>query len=89
MLALGLPFIGYGLIFNLGFAAVGGVIVVLAGFGWGLEPADDPEAHHGHAAHDDHDHSNGQSNGHEVEGETAAVGAGSATATTEEAGSDD
>ena len=87
VLALGLPFIGYGLIFNLGFAAVGGVIVVLAGFGWGLEPADDPEAHHGHAAHDDH--SNGQSNGHEVEGETAAVGAGSATATTEEAGSDD
>ncbi len=85
LLALGLPFIGYGLIFNLGLAAVGGLTVVLAGFGWGLEPADDPEAHHGHALHDDHDHSNG----HEVEGETAAVGAGTSTASTEEAGSDD
>jgi len=45
--------IGYGLIFNLGIAAVGGLIVVIAGFGWGYEPADDPEAHHGPGAHGD------------------------------------
>jgi hypothetical protein len=24
---------------------------VLAAFGWGYEPADDPEAHHAHVAH--------------------------------------
>jgi cytochrome c oxidase subunit 1 len=57
VLALGLPVIGYGLIFNLGLAAVGGLIVVIAAFGWGYEPADDPEAHHGpphdHDGHDD------------------------------------
>jgi cytochrome c oxidase subunit 1 len=47
VMALGLPIIGYGLIFNLGIAAVGGLIVVLGAFGWGYEPADDPEAHHG------------------------------------------
>jgi cytochrome c oxidase subunit 1 len=47
VMALGLPIIGYGLIFNLGIAAVGGLLVVIGGFGWGYEPADDPEAHHG------------------------------------------
>jgi cytochrome c oxidase subunit I len=51
VLAAGLPLIGYGLIFNLGFAAVGGAIVLLAAYGWGLEPADDPEAAHGHDGH--------------------------------------
>jgi cytochrome c oxidase subunit 1 len=53
VLAAGLPLIAYGLMFNLGFAAVGGAIVLLAAYGWGLEPADDPEAVHGHG-HDDH-----------------------------------
>ncbi|HEX5367612.1 MAG TPA: cytochrome c oxidase subunit I [Acidimicrobiales bacterium] len=47
VLAVGLGVIGYGVIFNLGLAALGVVIVVLAGFGWGYEPADDPEAGHG------------------------------------------
>jgi cytochrome c oxidase subunit I len=43
VLAAGLPLIGYGLIFNLALAAVGGA-VTLAGFvGWALEPADDPD----------------------------------------------
>ncbi len=55
VLAIGLPVIGYGLIFNLGLAAVGGLIVVIAAFGWGYEPADDPEAHHGPHDHDGHD----------------------------------
>jgi cytochrome c oxidase subunit I len=53
-MALGLPIIGYGLIFNLGLAVVGGLIVVIGGFGWGYEPADDPEAHHGPPGHDGH-----------------------------------
>jgi cytochrome c oxidase subunit 1 len=88
VMAVGLPLIGYGLIFNLGLAALGGLIVVLAGFAWGMEPADDPEAHvaHAHAAAD----GNGtQGIGQE---EPAAVGAGTAgtagTATDEEASDD-
>ena len=41
--SLGLPLIGYGLIFNLAWA-VPGVLLVLGGiYGWGLEPADDDE----------------------------------------------
>jgi cytochrome c oxidase subunit 1 len=55
VLAVGLMLIGYGVIFNLGIAAVGGLLVVIAGFGWGYEPADDPEAHHGPDGHDGHD----------------------------------
>ena len=43
VVALGLPLIGYGLIFNLAWA-VPGVLLVLGGiYGWGLEPADDDE----------------------------------------------
>jgi cytochrome c oxidase subunit I len=79
VMALGLPLIGYGLIFNLGIAAVGGVVIVLAGFAWGLEPADDPEAHvHAHA-----DGNGAHGNGEEP----VAVGAG--TASDEEVHSDD
>jgi cytochrome c oxidase subunit I len=55
VMAAGLPIIGYGLIFNLGLAALGGLIVVIGAFGWGYEPADDPEAHHGPHGHDGHD----------------------------------
>jgi cytochrome c oxidase subunit I len=47
VLAAALPIIAYGLIFNLGIAAAGGVLLILAGFGFGYEPSDDPEAHHG------------------------------------------
>jgi cytochrome c oxidase subunit 1 len=51
VLAAGLPLIGYGLIFNLAIAAIGGALV-LAGFvGWALEPADDLDLPpHGHDA---------------------------------------
>jgi hypothetical protein len=48
VLAIALPIIAYGLIFNLGIAAAGGVLVILAGFGFGYEPSDDPEAHGPH-----------------------------------------
>ena len=91
---VGLVLIGYGLIFNLAFAAVGAAIVVLAAFAWGYEPADDPEAHHGHAGHDGHGDGHdggdgdgdGGGDGHDEE--PVAVGAGTG-ATGEEAASDD
>jgi cytochrome c oxidase subunit 1 len=91
VMALGLPLIGYGLIFNLGIAAVGGVVTVLAGFAWGFEPADDPEAHHGAHGHVDHDgqgpsgDGSGNGDGHATEGDEATVGSASA----KEAGTDD
>jgi cytochrome c oxidase subunit I len=72
VVAVGLPIIAYGLIFNLGIAAVGGVIVLLGGYAWGMEPADDPEAAHGHGP-DDHD-------GHEPEPEGDDDGDEGATA---------
>jgi cytochrome c oxidase subunit 1 len=60
VLAAGLPLIGYGIIFNLGFAAVGTFVVFLAIYGLGLEPTTDPDAghddaDHGHDGGDDHD----------------------------------
>jgi cytochrome c oxidase subunit I len=61
-LAAGLPMIAYGLIFNLGIAIAGGVLVILAGFGLGYEPSDDPEAHHG-------PHGDGHEDGHAVPGD--------------------
>ena len=54
VIALGLPIIGYGLIFNLWLCALGGLLTGGGIFGFALEPPDDPDAH-GH--HDDHDDS--------------------------------
>ncbi len=89
--AAALPIIGYGLIFNLGLAAVGGVLFVLSVFGWGYEPADDPEAHHGHGSggHDDGHDGDGHDGDGDGDGELAAVGAGPQGAGDEEAASDD
>lgn len=62
VLALGLPFIGYGLIFNLWFLVLGVGLVVVAIYGWILEPPDDPEAvHHDGDGHGEGDHGD---NGH-------------------------
>jgi cytochrome c oxidase subunit 1 len=55
VLSFGLPFIGYGLIFSLWWAAFGAVFVIAGIYGWALEPADDDENPHGHDDHDDHD----------------------------------
>jgi cytochrome c oxidase subunit 1 len=68
--AAGLPLVAYGLIFNLGFAAVGGLVVILGAFGWGYEPSDDPEAHHGHGdAHGDgHADGHADGDGHDGDG---------------------
>ncbi len=49
VLSAGLPIIGYGLIFNLALAAIGGAIVVAGLVGWALEPPDDEDLPpHGH-----------------------------------------
>jgi cytochrome c oxidase subunit 1 len=67
IIAIGLPLIGYGLIFNLWLCVPGGIITLAGIFGFALEPADDPDAHaHGHDEHE-----------HDAEHELAAVTAGS------------
>ncbi len=48
VLALGLPLIAYGLIFNLWLCVIGGLLTGLALYSWALEPVDDPDAAHGH-----------------------------------------
>jgi cytochrome c oxidase subunit 1 len=55
VIAAGLPLIGYGVIFNLGFAVVGAFVVFVGVYGLGLEPSTDPDApHDDHGGHDDH-----------------------------------
>jgi cytochrome c oxidase subunit I len=54
VLALGLPLIGYGLIFNLWWAVPGTVLLIAAVFGWVMEPSTDPDAGHHHDDHDPH-----------------------------------
>jgi cytochrome c oxidase subunit I len=66
VIAIGLPIIAYGIIFNLWLCVPGGIITLAGIFGFVLEPADDPDAH----AHDDH--------GHEAGPELAEVTAGGA-----------
>ncbi|MGI9602308.1 MAG: aa3-type cytochrome oxidase subunit IV, partial [Acidimicrobiales bacterium] len=56
VLAAGLPIIGYGLIYNLWLCVLGGLITGIGVYGWVFEPADDPDAHHGHDDHGDDDH---------------------------------
>jgi cytochrome c oxidase subunit I len=73
--AFGLPFIAYGLIFNLAFSAVGAIIVVIGVYSWGLEPSFDPEDDGGHGPE-------GEGHGPEGDGHdgaTAALPAGTAT----------
>jgi cytochrome c oxidase subunit 1 len=50
VLAVGLPIVAYGLIYNLWLCLVGGLIVVAAIYGWTLEPSVDPDA--GHEEHE-------------------------------------
>ena len=56
VLAIGLPLIGYGVIFNLWLCVVGGLLTGGAIYAWVLEPVDDPDADgHGHDDHHDGD----------------------------------
>ncbi|MGB1504587.1 MAG: cytochrome c oxidase subunit I [Acidimicrobiales bacterium] len=69
VLAIGLPLIGYGIIFNLWLCVVGGLLTGGAIYAWVFEPVDDPDAGHDHDDH--HDDEDGDD-------ELTAVGAGSA-----------
>jgi cytochrome c oxidase subunit 1 len=51
VLAAGLPFVAWGLIFNLWLCLVGGILIVGAIYGWVLEPSTAPEDDHGHGDH--------------------------------------
>ncbi len=67
VLCFSFPLIGYGLIFNLGFAFVGGLIALAAVYGLAMEPADDPDAPHGeHGPEDHHDPDDGASDAAEA-----------------------
>ncbi len=55
VVAVGLPIVGYGIIFNLWLCVVGGLITATGIYSWALEPVDDPDADHGHGHGDDHD----------------------------------
>ena len=48
VLSAGMPFIAYGLIYNLWLALVGGLLIVAALYGWIMEPSTDPSAGHHH-----------------------------------------
>ena len=50
VVALGLPLVAYGLIYNLWLTGLGALVILGGLYGWVFEPPDDPEAH----AHDDH-----------------------------------
>ena len=78
VLSAGLPFIGYGVIFDYWWAVLGGALTVAGFIGWILEPSTDPEDHHGDHGHDDHGHDGGD----DAAKEPALVGAGA----TDEAG---
>jgi cytochrome c oxidase subunit 1 len=71
VLALGLPFIAYGLLYTYWLCAVGGLLVIAAIYGWSLEPSVDPAG-----GHDDHGHGHdGDDDGdHGAEAELATVG---------------
>ncbi len=72
VLALGLPLIGYGIIFNLWLCVLGGLLSGGAIYAWALEPVDDPDADHG--PHDDHGHDADHSDDDD-DGDAVAVGA--------------
>ena len=60
ILCASFPLIGWGLIFNLGIAFAGGALALLAIYGLAMEPADDPDAGHGHDdGHADHNPTDG------------------------------
>ncbi|MDH3707628.1 MAG: cytochrome c oxidase subunit 4, partial [Acidimicrobiia bacterium] len=80
VVAAGLPIIGYGLIYNLWLCVLGGLILGTGVYGWVFEPADDPDAHHGHDDHGDDDHGDDDEHGPDDESPTNdAVEAGPET----------
>ena len=79
VLAVGLPLIGYGLIFNLWLCVPGGLLVGMGIFAWALEPVDDPDATHDHH-HDDDDDDHDDDGPDDAELATAAAAPGDSNA---------
>jgi cytochrome c oxidase subunit I len=65
--ALGLPFIAWGLLYTYWLCALGGALVMIAVYGWSLEPSVDPAG-----GHDDHDGGHDDPSPHD-EGDLVAV----------------
>jgi cytochrome c oxidase subunit 1 len=82
VLSAGLPFIGYGVIYNLGWAVLGGILVIAAIWGWVMEPSTDPDADHGH--HDE-EHDGDAGDGATAELQPGETADGEAQAELEEA----
>jgi cytochrome c oxidase subunit 1 len=81
VLAFGLPWITWGLIYNLWFCAFGSIFVIAGIYGWVMEPSTDPsDGHHADDDHVDHDPS-----GDEASGSDAADAPSGDAAPTEEA----
>ena len=70
VLAAGLPFIGYGIIFQFWWAVLGGVVLLTGFMGWVIEPSTDPEAGHG----DDQGHDDGDAHDGDAHDGDAAIG---------------
>ena len=62
VVALGLPLVAYGLIYNLWITGIGALVILGGLYGWVFEPPDDPEDH-GHDDHHDADPSGEAGNG--------------------------
>jgi cytochrome c oxidase subunit I len=77
VLAFGLPLLGYGLMYTYWLTAVGALVILVAVFGWALEPSVDPDA--GHDVDDDHGPGPDEEPGAETEAEPALVGASGST----------
>ena len=80
VLAFGLPWITWGLIYNLWFCAFGAIFVIWGIYGWVLEPSTDPQDEHGH----DDDHADHDPSGDEASAPDAADEPSGEAAPTEE-----
>lgn len=81
VLAFGLPWITWGLIYNLWFCAFGAVFVLAGIYGWIMEPSTDPSDGHGH----DEDHDDDPSGDEAPEADAADEPSGDAAPTEEAA----
>ena len=80
VLAFGMPWITWGLIYNLWFCAFGALFVIAGIYGWVMEPSTDPSDGH---AHDD-DHADHDPSGDEASGSDDADAPSGDAAPTEE-----
>ncbi|MBA3281063.1 MAG: cytochrome c oxidase subunit 4, partial [Acidimicrobiia bacterium] len=90
VIATGLPFVGWGLIYSLWLCAVGGILVVAGIYGWILEPSTAPGVDHGH--HDEPTPSGSDDAGTSATGDAetgASTGASASGTPGDDAGSDE